>query len=108
MKFVIFVIDDGNNLADSSEMSNIDAFNQMLVDNGHFIHAAGIESGAATTVIDNRNNANQTSQGSLYSAPAHYTGFWLIESQDDAQALELSKQASKACNRKVELRAYLR
>jgi hypothetical protein len=108
LKFIIFVIDEGNNLANPNEMANIDAFNQMLVDNGHFITAAGIHSGANATVIDNRNDANQISQGSLYSEPAKYTGFWLIEAQDETQALQLAKQGSKACNRKVELRAYLR
>lgn len=108
MKFIIFVIDDGNNLASPNEMAEIDAFNQMLVDNGHFITAAGIQSGANARVIDNRNDANLINPGSLYDEPAHYTGFWLIETQEETQALELAKLGSKACNRKVELRAYLR
>ncbi|MFM6981013.1 MAG: YciI family protein [Micrococcales bacterium] len=108
MKFIIFVIDDGNNLANPSEMANIDAFNQMLIDNHHFIHAAGINHGEHATLIDNRKDLNHIKQGSLYNEPAHYSGFWLIEATDENQALDLAKQGSKACNRKVELRPYLR
>lgn len=108
MKFIIFVIDDGKNLANPSEMANIDAFNQKLIDNHHFIHAAGIQSGDNATVIDNRNDMSRITLGSLYQDPAGYTGFWLIEAQDENQALDLAKEGSKASNRKVELRSYLR
>ena len=36
------------------------------------------------------------------------SGFWIIEADDDATALDLAKQGSKACNREVKLRRYLR
>ena len=108
MKYIIFVIDDQTEKAGSNEMAAIDEFNDMLQDNGHWITAAGINHGEAATVLDNRNGAGIVTEGSLYSQPEHYSGFWLIEADDNETALALAAAGSKACNRKVELRPYLR
>ncbi len=107
MKFIIFVIDDQTEKAGSDEMAAIDAFNDSLQENGHWITAAGINHGAAATVLDNRGGAGIVSPGSLYNQAEHYSGFWLIEAADREKALELAAAGSKACNRKVELRPYL-
>ena len=107
MKFIIFVIDDQTEKAGSDEMAAIDAFNDSLQENGHWITAAGINHGAAATILDNRGSAGIVTNGSLYDSAEHYSGFWLIEAADQAQALELAAAGSKACNRKVELRPYL-
>ena len=108
MKYIIFVIDSASNSADGNEMAAIDEFNEMLQDKGHWITAAGINHGDAATVIDNRANAGLVFEGSLYSSPEHYSGFWIIEADDRETALTLAAAGSKACNRKVELRPYLR
>ena len=89
-------------------MEAIDAFNQMLEDNAHWITAGGIHAGAKATVVDNRNDLNQVTPGSLYNESEHYSGFWLINAESEEQAIELAKLGSKACNRKVEVRPYLR
>ena len=107
MIFIIFVIDDNTALAGPDEMANIDAFNEMLKANGHWITAAGIHHGAQATVLDNRNDAGLISEGSLYSEKEFYIGFWLINAADQDEALRLAAAGSKACNRKVELRPYL-
>jgi hypothetical protein len=107
MKFIIFVIDDQTEKAGSDEMAAIDSFNDSLQENGHWITAAGINHGAAATVLDNRSGAAVVTPGSLYSQEEHYSGFWLIEAADREKALELAAAGSKACNRKVELRPYL-
>ena len=107
MRFIIFVIDDQTDKAGSDEMAAIDAFNQSLQDSGHWITAAGINHGAAATILDNRAGAGLVQAGSLYDSAEHYSGFWLIEAADRDQALELAAAGSKACNRKVELRPYL-
>ncbi|MFM6963805.1 MAG: YciI family protein [Micrococcales bacterium] len=108
MRYIIFVIDDQLEKAPANEMAAIDAFNEMLEANGHWITAGGINHGAAATLIDNRADADIMAIGSLYNADEHYSGFWLINAESDAQAVELAKAGSKACNRKVELRPYLR
>ena len=108
MRYIIFVIDGPGNPANADEMKHIDAFNEKLQSNGHWVMAAGIQQASGATLIDNRNNKNQISTGSLFTTPESYSGFWIIEAESDAQAKELSMEGSLACNRKVELRAYLR
>jgi hypothetical protein len=108
VKFIIFVIDDQTEKASGNEMAAIDEFNDMLQDKGHWITAAGINHGEAATVLDNRGGAGIVTKGSLYDSPEHYSGFWLIEAADNETALALAAAGSKACNRKVELRPYLR
>jgi hypothetical protein len=108
MKYIIFVIDSASNSADGKEMAAIDDFNEMLQDKGHWITAAGIHHGEAANVIDNRADAGLITDGSLYSSPEHYSGFWIIEADDRETAFSLAAAGSKACNRKVELRPYLR
>jgi hypothetical protein len=107
MKFILFVIDDQLEKASGDEMAAINAFNDMLQEKGYWVTAAGIEHGAAAKVFDNRNGAGLSSEGSLYNEVEHYSGLWLLELPDEATALTLAPQASRACNRKVELRAYL-
>lgn len=107
MKFIIFVIDDQTEKAGADEMAAIDAFNDSLEQHGHWITAAGINHGAAATVLDNRAGAGIVTPGSLYNQDEHYSGFWLIQADSHERALELAAAGSKACNRKVELRPYL-
>jgi hypothetical protein len=107
MRFVIFVIDDQTEKASGNEMAAIDAFNEMLEANGHWITAAGINHGEAATVLDNRNDDGIVTAGSLKDDVEHYSGFWLINASSKDEALALAAAGSKACNRKVELRPYL-
>jgi len=88
-------------------MEAIDAFNEMLENNGHWITAAGINHGAKATLIDNRSDLGKVDNGSLQTGTEHYSGFWLINAESQEKALDLAMQGSKACNRKVELRPYL-
>lgn len=108
MRFVIFVIDGLDNPASPDEMQKIDAFNEKLRGNGHWITAAGIEPGDKAILIDNRDNKGEVKAGSLFAAPEHFSGFWLIEAETVGQAKELAMEGSFCCNRKVELRPYIK
>ena len=108
MRYIIFVIDGTGNPANPDEMKHIDAFNEMLGSQGHWITAGGIRHGSDAKVIDNRANKGEVNAGSLYDAPEHYSGFWLIEAESDEIAHQLAMAGSLACNRKVELRPYIR
>ena len=66
MRFIIFVIDGPNNPASPDEMQKIDAFNEKLQNNGHWITAAGIQPGSKATLIDNRNNKVRSLFSKLY------------------------------------------
>jgi len=108
MRFIIFVIDSKDNPADGNEMAAIDAFNDQLEADGHWILAAGICEPETALRIDNRAGAGIVESGSLQQGPEHYSGFWVINAPDSATAQRLATEGSLACNRKVELRAFLR
>ena len=84
-KYIVFVIDGPGNPANADEMKHIDAFNEKLQNNGHWITAAGIRPGSDATLIDNRNNKGEVTTGSLFNAPEHYSGFWIIDAESDEQ-----------------------
>lgn len=104
MKFLISVIDDLTTPSNASEMEQIDQFNDELRARNQFIFAWGLESPESATVIDNRNDANVFTGKPLFDSTENISGFWLIEATDQEVARQLAFKASKACNRKVELR----
>ncbi len=104
MRFLIAVIDDRSNSADSNEMAAIDEFNDHLRDKGQLIMACGIEDPSSSSVIDNRKSLGQTTEGPLHSLPEFMSGFWIISADSEEEAKDLAAWGSKACNRKVELR----
>jgi RNA polymerase sigma-70 factor (ECF subfamily) len=54
MKYLISVIDDSTGLATPTEEADIDAFNDRLRADGHWVFAGGLGSPDPATVIDNR------------------------------------------------------
>ena len=104
MRFLISVIDDLSNSGTAAEMAEIDAFNDKLRSNNQFIFAWGLQAPETAMVIDNRNGANTETGKPLFDSKEHYSGLWLIEAADAQTAKTLAYEASKACNRKVELR----
>ena len=107
MRFVIFVIDGSSRSATGNEMAAIDAFNDRLTAGSHLILAAGIAEPSRATLIDNRAGAGIETPGSLFTAPEHYSGFWIITAESEEQAAAFARDGSAACNRKVELRPFL-
>lgn len=107
MRYVIFVVDSADNTASSDEATAINAFNDRLAADHHFIIAVGVAGPANATLIDNRKGAGLALPGSLFRTPEHYSGFWVISAETPEQAAELAHQASEACNRRVELRPLL-
>ena len=106
MKFLISVIDTVNNAGTAQEMVEIDKFNVQLRADGQFIFAWGLHTPKSATVIDNRGGANLSSGKPLFDADENFSGFWIIDVADADTAITLALAASKACNRKVELRPF--
>jgi len=104
MRFLISVIDVLSNSGTPAEMAEIDKFNDSLRANNQFIFAWGLQAPETATVIDNRDGANSETGKPLFDAREHYSGLWLIEADSPEIAKKLAFEASKACNRKVELR----
>ena len=108
MQYIMFVIDDQSESANGNEMAAIDAFNDQLRADGYWVMAAGIGRPASATLVDNRGHAGQVKPGSLFDALEHYSGFWIVNVPSAEVALQLAQAGSHACNRKVELRPFLR
>jgi hypothetical protein len=106
VRFIIFVIDTESNSGKPSELAEIDRFNDALQASGCFILAAGIASPERAKKIDNRASQNLVTPGSLNS-DRFYSGFWLIQAKDQDAAQQIALDASRACNREVELRPFL-
>ena len=104
MRFLISVIDDLSNSGTPAEMEAINAFNDGLRENGQWIFAWGLQAPETATVIDNRNGANTETGKPLFDTKENFSGLWLIDAADAETAKKLAYDASKACNRKVELR----
>jgi hypothetical protein len=107
MRFLISVIDDNTNTATPGEMERIDAFNDRLRAEGHWILACGLADPSTATVIDNRDGRGEVSNGPFVESKEFQSGFWLIDAPDRDVALALANEGSQCCNRKVEVRAFL-
>ncbi|MBO1751761.1 hypothetical protein J4G33_08105 [Actinotalea sp. BY-33] len=108
MKFLISVIDDRTGSATADEMASIDAFNDRLKAEGHWVFAGGLSAPGAAVTIDHRGVGEALlTDGPAHESKEYVSGFWIIDAPDPNMALELAAEGSKHCNRKVELRAFL-
>ena len=104
MQYLVSVIDDTAGSATTSEMAAIDAFNDRLEAEGHWVFAGGLGSPSTATVIDNRGGVALFTDGPFLESKEYVAGFWVIEAADLDVALKLAADGSKHCNRKVEVR----
>lgn len=107
MKFLINVIDTASGTGTAAEMADVDEFNAMLKEDGHWIIAAGLCAPADNVVIDGRLAEPSHEEGPLHDTAEFVSGFWLINAESKDAAIKLATQGSRACNRKVELRDFL-
>ena len=99
-------IDDETGSAAPAEMAAIDAFNDRLQAEGHWVFAGGLASPNTATVIDNRGGEAMVTDGPFLESKEYLAGFWIIEAPDLDVALKLATEGSRACNRKIELRPF--
>jgi hypothetical protein len=107
MQYLVSVIYDRTGSATPTEMAAIDAFNDRLENDGHWVFAGGLGAPSAATVIDNRGGEAMFTDGPFLESKEYLAGFWIIEAPDLDVALELAAEGSKHCNRKVEVRPFL-
>ncbi len=92
--------------ATGDEMAAINAFNDRIQAEGHWVFAGGLNSPSTATVIDNRGGEALFTDGPFVESKEYLAGFWIIEAPDLDVALKLAAEGSKACNRKVEVRPF--
>ncbi len=106
MQYLVSVIDDRTNSATPEEMVAIDAFNDRLQADGHWVFAGGLASPGSATVVDGRDGEAVFTDGPYLESKEYVGGFWIIEAADLDVALALAAGMSRACNRKVEVRPF--
>jgi hypothetical protein len=107
MQYLVSVIHDSTELATPDEMAAIDAFNDRLIAEGHWVFAGGLAAPSSATVIDNRGGEAMFTDGPFLESKEYLAGFWVMEAGDLDVALKLATEGSRACNRKVEVRPFL-
>ena len=107
MQYLVSVIDDKPSSTTPAEQAAIDAFNDRLQEEGHWVFAAGLASPNSATVIDNRGEEAMFTDGPFLESKEYLVGFWIMEAADLDVALKLAAEGSKACNRKIEVRPFL-
>jgi hypothetical protein len=107
MQYLISVIDDRTGSATDEEMAAIHAYNEQLQADGHWVFAGGLSSPSDATVIDARGDEPIFTDGPFTETKEHVAGLWVFEAPDLDAALKLAEGASKACNRRLEVRPFL-
>jgi hypothetical protein len=107
-QYLFSVLDDTTDSATAEEMAAIDAFNEQLQAEGHWVFAGGLAAPSTATVIDNRGGGEAVfTDGPFLESKEYVAGFWIIEAPDLDVALKLAAEGSRHCNRKVEVRPFL-
>lgn len=86
--------------------ADVEAFNRELRAQGAWVFAGGLMPRETATTVDNTGDAPVLTDGPFAETKEWLGGFWVIEAADLDVALELSAGASKACNRKIEVRPF--
>jgi hypothetical protein len=114
MHFLVSVIDDGQaaaandtNSATQTEAAAVDAFNDRLRADGHWVFAAGLSAPSEAVVVDARADDVTRTEGPFVRTDEYVAGFWIMDAADTAAMTTLAEGASAACNRKIEVRRIL-
>ena len=108
MQYLVSVIaDTPDPAATASEMAAINAFNDRLQADGHWVFAGGLGATTNATVIDNREGEPVFTDGPFVESKEYLAGLWIIEAPDLDVALKLAAEGSNACSRKIEVRPFL-
>ena len=106
MQYLMSVISDSTEVDSPDVGVAIDAFNDRLQAQGHWVFANGLAEPGSATVVDGRGEEPLFTDGPFLESKEPVAGFWIIEAPDLDVALKLATEGSKACDRKLELRPF--
>lgn len=109
MRYLFAVIADKSVEVHASpdEARAIDAFNEKLEASRHRIIAVGVASPSHAKLFDNRDGSELVIDRPAVDSNLFMSGFWVIEAENDSIAFGLASEASRACNRMIEVRPLL-
>lgn len=105
--FSVIAHRSGEVTATQNEMQAIDAFNQQIESAGQRLMAAGVAAPEHAWTFDNRDGAGNVQRGATIDSDRFMAGFWVIDAESETVAHQLASEASKACNRIIEVRPLL-
>ena len=106
MQYMVSVVADGTELAPPGEMAAIGAFNERIRAEGYWVFANGLSGPRTATVVDGRGETPIFTDGPFLESKEYLAGFWVLEAPNLDVALKLAAEASKVCNRRVEVRPF--
>ncbi|WP_405063065.1 YciI family protein [Kribbella sp. NBC_01505] len=106
MRYLVSVIDDKENPGSTDREPVISEFNERLIADGYWVFAGGLADTTAATVVDNRGEQTVLSDGPYAESKEYLAGVWVWDIPDPDLALQLATEASKLCDRKIELRPF--
>jgi hypothetical protein len=106
MHFLLAVISDGTETDAPAVGIAIDRFNDRLRADKHWVFGGGLTPLGDARTIDNRSAKPMITDGPFTESKEFIAGFWVIEAADLKTALALGTAASKACDRKIEVRPF--
>ena len=106
MRYLVSVIDDKTNPGSTDRGPAISTFNERLIADGHWVFAGGLADTGSATVVDNRGAETLFSDGPFVESKEYLAGVWVWEAPDLDVALKLAAEASKVCDRKIEVRPF--
>lgn len=106
MQYLVSVIDDKIEPGSTDRRPAISEFNERLIADGYWVFAGGLADPDAATVIDNRGEQPIVSDGPFVESKEYLAGVWIWDAPDLDVALALATEASKICDRKIEVRPF--
>ena len=107
MKFLLSVIDTATGTGTEDEMRAIKAFNESLIEDGHWVMAAGLDAPSKAYVVQHEFQEDAIVPGPVNVTDRYAAGFWIVEAETPEIAQSIAQRAARACNRDVEVRAFL-
>ncbi|WP_019204291.1 YciI family protein [Tsukamurella sp. 1534] len=86
-------------------MADVEAFNTELQSTGSFVFAGGLQPPSTATTVDASGDTPEFTPGPFVKASEYLGGFWVIEADNDDDAIEWTRKASRALRSRVEVRA---
>ena len=84
----------------------VEQFNQKLQAEGVWVFAGGLMPIDQATTVDNTGEKPIVTDGPYAESKEYLGGFWVIKATDLDAALQWAKEASHACQGKVEVRSF--
>jgi len=107
MQYLVSVIDDKSNPGSTDRQPAISAFNERLIAEGYWVFAGGLADTDAATVIDNRGEQAVFSDGPFVESKEQLAGFYLIDCESMARAIEYAAMVPEARFGVVEVRPVM-